>query len=77
MNILDRLNIFKRLKRLEEQEELFFSSVDELLTGLEMVLDDIDSRSNKLELLNKRLRQIAMSQTGSLDMLPDLDLEVG
>jgi len=77
LNILDRLNIFKRLKRLEEQEELFFSSVDELLTGLEMVLDDIDSRSNKLELLNKRLRQIAMSQTGSLDMLPDLDLEVG
>lgn len=91
MGLLDRLNIFRRVKDLEEQESKLLDNIDvlrvkleeqevrsvELEQGLEHILNYMDVRSESLRRLNHRILMVNLQNEGSLDLVPDLDVEMG
>ena len=90
MGLLDRLNVFKRVKNLEIQETQLLDSISllqhkaqqldvkagEMETAVEEILDYVDKRAVALNVLNRKILNFTTSESGSLDMIPDLDLEV-
>ena len=88
--MLERLNVFARVKNLEQKEEELLDSVDTLRLkaisleksimesekALSHILDYMDRRSATLDTLNRKLLMFKTSEDNSLDMVPDLDLEV-
>ena len=75
MSLLDRLNLFKRVKEAEEAEAQLFKDVDDLITGVETILEALDRRTSKIDELNARIHGFELSRNGVLDMIPDLDLK--
>jgi uncharacterized coiled-coil protein SlyX len=63
--LLERLNIFKRLRDLEAQETLLYANVNELLDGVEAILESTDRRAEELRLLNERVESM---QRGTIDI---------
>ena len=90
MSLLNRLNLFKRVKELEIQETSLLNNIDvlrvrvekldsisdELETSITHILEYMDKRAEALRELNKQILQFKESQTGSLDLVSDLDMEV-
>jgi len=75
LSLLDRLNLFKRVKEAEEAEAQLFKDVDDLITGVETILETLDRRTAKIDELNARIHGFELSRSGVLDMIPDLDLK--
>ena len=89
MGLLQRLNLFRRVQDLENEEVKLLSSIDvlndklrqieavhdELEQGIGYMLDFMDKRVGLLRELNVKLHSIEAERESSLDMLPDLDVE--
>lgn len=52
MGIAEKLNVFKRLSRLEEEEKRFEKNYEETLRLLGAILERLDERTRRLEELN-------------------------
>ena len=92
MDILDRLNLFKRIKDAEDAEErlsvnLFkltdsveklFSDMNDLENGVEKILSMIDKKTETIKGLNARIFEMSQSQYyTSIDIPADLDAGIG
>ena len=88
MRLLDRLNVFRRVKNLETQEAQLLESLDVLqvrFSELELRYDDMESgveciveymgrREQGLRELNAKLHDFTEKRIGSLDIYADLDV---
>ena len=78
MSLLNRLNLFKRVKAAEDAEAELFNNVDQLIVGVEEILRILDKRSEQIRGLNARIFEMSQSQYyTSLDILSDLDAGIG
>ena len=89
MGLLQRLNLFRRVQDLENEEVKLLSSIDvlndklrqieevheELEQGIEYMLEFMDKRVVLLRGLNVKLHSIEAERESSLDVLADLDIE--
>ena len=75
MSLLERLNLFARVRNLEEKEAEMLSNFDDLLTGVEYLLDSLDERSLQIEQLNQRIGLMLPNKSLiNLDIEADLDV---
>jgi len=89
MGLLQRLNLFRRVQDLENEEGKLLQSIDvlntklrqieavhdELEQGVEYLLQFMDKRVSLLRELNVKLHSIESEKESSLDLLADLDVE--
>ena len=76
MSLLERLNLFARVRNLEEKEVEMLKNFDDLLTGVEYLLNSLDERSLQIEQLNQRIGLMLPNKSLiNLDMKADLDVK--
>jgi len=89
MGLLQRLNLFRRVQDLENEEGRLLDSIDilnnklrqieevhdELEQGVEYLLQFMDKRVKILRELNVKLHSVEAERESSLDLLADLDVE--
>ena len=88
MGLLERLNVYKRVRNLEERENELLASLDTLrLKALSLeksyseaeqslthILEYMDRRSALLDALNRKILMFKTSESNDLDLFSDLDV---
>lgn len=76
-DIIDNANVYKRIKRLEDNEARFHDNVRRLAVNLALINEYFEKKGDSIEEANKKLEKLIKDLSGELVDLtlePDLSL---
>ncbi len=73
MKLIEKLNVWKRVRLLEERESQLYERVEGLVGSLKILLDSNDRRADMLDELIKKIDTI--NPQIELDLQSDLDVK--